>query len=352
MSSRAETSDTTITSAVRNGDSDTLSDRVKSLRLSDPSAAKSRRGGSSGSAWFLCLCFAGATSFLGYREWERTQQPTDVSRSDAASATSPASAAKTSSADAAADTARPGDIVLESKGYIFAKHSTKVSPKVSGVIQDLYVDEGKLIKKDGVIAVLETDEYRFDRDRALAVYNAAKAKLMELEVGNQPEEKEQSIAEKEEAEAQLKQSDLAHKRNQLLRRSASAAAADVEQSEASWRAMAARVKRLENSCILMLRGPRQEKKDVARAEVAQAKADLDRCQWRLDNCTIKSPINGIVLEKKAEQGDMVNAVALQGAFSICEICDPLDLEVEVNIQERDFARIYEGQKCKVRPLLS
>jgi HlyD family secretion protein len=96
-------------------------------------------------------------------------------------------------------------------------------------------------------------------------------------------------------------------------------------------------------------GPRIERIDVARAEVLQAQADLAKAEWRLGNCTIVAPISGTILKKNAEIGNVVNPVAFNGSFSLCEMADLSDLEVDLSIQERnDLVRVYKGQKCKVR----
>jgi multidrug resistance efflux pump len=80
----------------------------------------------------------------------------------------------------------------------------------------------------------------------------------------------------------------------------------------------------------------------------QAEADVVKAKWRLGNCTITAPIRGIVLTKNAEEGNVVNPIAFQGSYSLCEMADLLDMEVDLNIQERDVARVHRGQKCKVR----
>jgi multidrug resistance efflux pump len=95
-------------------------------------------------------------------------------------------------------------------------------------------------------------------------------------------------------------------------------------------------------------GPRIERIEVARAELAQAEAEVLKAEWRLGNCTIRAPISGTILKKNAEEGNIVNPVAFNGSFSLCEMADLSDLEVDLNIQERDIARVQVGQKCRVR----
>ena len=61
------------------------------------------------------------------------------------------------------------------------------------------------------------------------------------------------------------------------------------------------------------------------------------------------PFRGTILTKKAEIGNLVNPLAF-GATSgaICEMADLADLEVELDITERDIAKVIKGMPCRVR----
>ena len=60
------------------------------------------------------------------------------------------------------------------------------------------------------------------------------------------------------------------------------------------------------------------------------------------------PIDGTILKKNAEEGNLVNPIAMNGSFSLCDLADLSDLEVELTIEERDISKVAVGQKCKVR----
>lgn len=341
------------TAAVRPTDS--LSDRVRSLQLdNDLSEARSRRPDW---LWLLIVVLVFGEVGLGYQVWqmrkvqqpaqaEAAQQPSASKTSSTGSGDHAGSAATGKSASTAA--ASSSEIVHEAKGYIIPAHQILVSPKVSGMIEKLFVEEGKRVKKDDVLAQLETIDYRAERDRAAALLALSEQRLLELERGNRPEEIEQAKAERAEAEAQRVQLELTWKRSQQLRKTNIISDAEYEQAESAYLAMDKRVEKLKNALKLMIAGPRQERIDAARAEVGQAKADLAKAQWRLDNCTIRAPITGTILTKKAEEGNIVNPIAFNGSFSIAEMADLSDLEVDLSIQERDIAKIAVGQTCIVR----
>ena len=44
----------------------------------------------------------------------------------------------------------------------------------------------------------------------------------------------------------------------------------------------------------------------------------------------------------------MNPIAMNGSFSLCDLADLSDLEVELTIEERDISKVAVGQKCKVR----
>ncbi len=54
------------------------------------------------------------------------------------------------------------------------------------------------------------------------------------------------------------------------------------------------------------------------------------------------------MKKNAEEGNLVNPIAMNGSFSLCDLADLSDLEVELTIEERDISKVAAGQKCKVR----
>jgi multidrug resistance efflux pump len=255
---------------------------------------------------------------------------------------------------------------LERKGYIIPAHKSLLSPKVSGVILDIDLRdkngsykldsngrriplmEGIRVEKDDILAGLETTDYQADYDRSLATVNLVKQQLLELERGNRPEEIQQAKAELEEMEANRKQLELDYKRSSQLRYSTSLAAKDFELAEGQYFAMERRVDKMRQAYKLMVIGPRVERIEAARATLKQAEADLVKAKWRLDNCTVRSPISGTILNKKAELGDLVNPGFLSGSLNLCEMADLSDIEVDMSIEERDVSKVFAGQKCKVR----
>lgn len=312
----------------------TLSDRVRSLRLPNK-AATERSTGRPWLPWALCVVFGITTLVLAAHTFGKSagESPKAAPGSTPIQSQGPAPAV--------------GEVVLESKGYIIAAHQIQVSPKVGGMVMKLNIEEGMRVKKGQVIAEIERVEYETDRDRIKGLLEAARQRHQELKVGYRPEEVKQAKAELDEAEALRKQMLQDYERNRNLNKQA-LAPKEYEASESAYRTADRRFELKKLAHKLMVDGPRQEKIEAARNDVEQLEADLARAQWRLDNCTVRAPVSGTILTKLAEEGNIVNQLALNLKGSICDMADLADLEVELKVQERDVAKVFKGQKCRVR----
>lgn len=310
-----------------------LRDRVQRLRLPGTNAG-GERSSRAWIPWTLCGIFAFATVALAVRS---------IPRGDDAKTTKPLTPTEA--------TAGSGDVVLESKGYIIPAHQIQVSPKVSGMVIELNIEEGRKVQAGETLAVIEKINYKAALDRAKATVALMKQRRDEMKRGYLPDEIESAKAAWEEAKAQKDQLYLDWKRNVNLKVGNALAARDYELAEASFKAQERRVRKLEIDYKLMVSGGSQyraERLAAAEAELAQAVADLDNAQFNFDNCTVQAPISGTILTKKAEKGNIVNPVAFNVSASLCDMADLSDLEVDMTIQERDVKAVSQGQKCRVR----
>jgi RND family efflux transporter MFP subunit len=87
---------------------------------------------------------------------------------------------------------------------------------------------------------------------------------------------------------------------------------------------------------------------IAEAKVEVARAEVVVAQYHLDCTTVRAPINGIIIAKRAEVGTRLDPKAFQVSASLCDLADLRTMEVEVSIQERDLAKITKGQECVIR----
>ena len=130
---------------------------------------------------------------------------------------------------------------------------------------------------------------------------------------------------------------------------------EFQQAEADYFSAKARATKADAALQILVLGPRPEKISAAQEDCNAAQKDLDaakarllQSQWRVDNCTIRMPITGTVLSKKAELFSLVNPLAFGATSgSLCDIADLANLEVDLEIPEKDIGKIREGQPCRI-----
>jgi HlyD family secretion protein len=238
-----------------------------------------------------------------------------------------------------------GDSLLDSKGYILPVQRILVSPKVSGMIVKLHIREGYHVKKGDVLAELEDVDYKADFLRAQSAVETAKRQLAEAET-SQPKEIGQVEAEIERAKVELSQWKADFDRSRELFSKQATSKMEFEASGTKFRAAEQHLRSMDYALGLM-RISLCQKNSAAHTQLEEAEAELVKVRWRLENCMVRAPSSGTILKKNAEEGNLVNPVAFNDTFSLCELANLSELEVELAIQERQIGKIKPGQRCKV-----
>jgi multidrug resistance efflux pump len=333
------------------GANGTLADRVHQLRLGSDGA--SGRGGISWFPWVLALLLAGTWAFIGI-QWYKARNP-------------PPPGMPVPKAPAAGEVAGSGDIALALKGNLIPATQIAVSPiDVAGRVIELNVEEGKAFKKGDILAKIEDVSYLSSKAEAAAMaanaqskLESARQRLAELDPKSVRKiELDQAESQLNEAIANERQKKFELEQYTSVRTGTSAISTrELTQAQNDLAAATARVEQLRAALAILKEGPRPEKLKSAAADVAAAdkeyeaaNARLVQAQWRLDNCVITAPIDGIVLQKKAELFNLVNPLAFAATSgSLCDIADLADMEVELDVPERDIGKVVPGQKCHIRP---
>jgi len=339
-----------------NGD---LRDRVQKLRLSAGGAKGSRGGGVTWLPWLLCLAMALTWAGVALRTYRNAPKEAD----GGIVAASPSGTAAQSGGSSKPGTPA-GTVQLVVKGYVIPSRQITVSPiDVGGKVIELNVIEGQLYKEGDTLAVLDPASYQAAVAEAKAAVAGAEQRLAAADSRRDAESPESvRKIELRQVSEELKEAKANEQRakrdyDRFAGTSGLAVAGrELQQAEGDYKAAAARVKRLEATLDILVAGPRPERMKALEADVLAAKADvtaakarLTNAEWRLGNCTIKAPITGTVLTKKAELGNLVNPMAFSGGGGVCDMADLSDPEIDLKIAERDISKLKVGQKCKIVP---
>ncbi len=238
-------------------------------------------------------------------------------------------------------------IILTLSGVIVPAKSVNVTSIVPGKIVELSVEEGTRVKKGDVIARIEKTGFRADHEEAKSALALAQSKLKELKNGALPEEISRVRAQLDEAQSQL---DLASKefgRADLLKVKGATTDSIYDARVAAKSKAAAIVDQLTQQLALIKKGPREELISAAEAEVERAQARCEKTRFYLDQTEITAPIDGTILERKANLGEVTRSDYLP--TTLCILADLKHMQAEVDIQERDIQKIRIDQPCNIFP---
>jgi HlyD family secretion protein len=239
-----------------------------------------------------------------------------------------------------------GAVILNATGYIIAAHKIELASKVVGKVASINVEKGDKVKSGQVLVRLEDDEYRARVLESQGQLETLKARLAQAEHGSRPEEIAKAKADVEQARADQENARVTLERARGLVQDKVMAKQTLDDAQARYDGAVSKVASLERAFDLVRLGPRQEEIDALRAQVNQAQGTLNYAQVQIDNTVIRAPIDGTILERNVEKGEFVTTgfVGDKGAKGyVVSIADLHDLEVELDINQNDFAKLSATQ---------
>ena len=241
-------------------------------------------------------------------------------------------------------------VVLNATGYIVAHHRIQVSSKVPGKVAWIGVEKGDKVQKDQVLVRLEDQEFRAQVQQGQGNVANLEARLREMENGSRPEEVAAAKANLEQQDADLENARVNLERIRGLVSSGVFSKQNLDDAVARFDVQKARVESFRRTYELVRIGPRQEQIDAVRGQLEQARGQLAYAQTLLDSTVIRAPVTGTILERAVEAGEFVTTsfVGERGAKGyVVALADLSDLQVELDINQDDFARLGARQRGTV-----
>lgn len=188
-------------------------------------------------------------------------------------------------------------VVVTANGVVQPMDRIEIKSKASGLIEELPVEEGDFVHKGQLIARLDQKDERTALAQAQADLDIARA---ELKQANRTFERRKELFERD-----------------LVSRE------ELDESE-------------QNSA-------------VAQGRLVRAQTVLDRAMERLSESIVRAPIDGIILKKSVEQGQIIasGVTNVSGGTPIVDIADMRSVYVEAGIDEIDIGKVQIEQSATV-----
>ena len=210
---------------------------------------------------------------------------------------------------------------VEATGTVTPRNSPSgipVGAQVNGRLIKLFVDYNSVVTNGQVVALIDPLVYEANYKSAVARLHVSKANVEVGEASVKSREAELALAEK------------TYSRKRQLVDKALAPLAELDNAE---QALATASAGLESAKASL---------KSAVASVEQAEAEVSQAEANLKYCTIVSPVDGIVIDRKVEEGETV--VSSMNAVPVLTIAEDLKtVWVEATIPEADVGNIKVGQ---------
>ena len=200
-------------------------------------------------------------------------------------------------------------VAVTATGAVQSLTEVKVGTEISGIVETVTVNFNSRVTRGQVLAKVNTDKLQAQAQQAKAALESARA-----DVAN--------------AEAAVEETRRTFERSQALFDRTLVSRSDRDAAEAaSKRAEASRLS--------------------AVARVGQAQANLSALETDLQKAYIRSPIDGIVLDRQIDPGQTV-AASFQTPvlFTLSE--DLTRMKLSVNVDEADIGKVQIGQSATFR----
>jgi len=242
--------------------------------------------------WVLWLLLAISVGSIAFLLFKNAPLPNSISRTIEASAASAPAAPATSTSVAPTETPRLNRFTAA--GYVepIPPFPIHISPLVLGRIDEFTITEGQPVKAGQIIAKLNSQEFekRLAELQAALGVNAERLALAESELA----------------------------RSKRLAATGVATGKELEQASAD--------------------------AAVLRAEAVKLQAAIQTVEWQIQQTAVRAPVDGVLFERLANAG---NYIYSDSNREIASIYDPAKLQIWVDVNQRDVARLRVGQPAEV-----
>lgn len=245
------------------------------------------------------------------------------------------------------------DITLRitASGQVEAIGLVNISPKTSGQLVDLRVEQGDKVKQGQIIARMDDRSLQAQHIQAHAKLQQAQAQLAEARAGNRLQEIEQAQARVDAAQAPAKLSQARVKRYRKLAQLGAISQDKLDQYLSEYRSGIANLQEAQRQLSLLKSGKRPEEIAARQAAVTAAQGELKAVQLQLEDTIIRAPFSGVITQKYAIKGAFVtpttSASSTASATSSSIVAIANGVEIVAKVPEIDIAQIQQGQQVEI-----
>lgn len=211
--------------------------------------------------------------------------------------------------------------MVNTSGSISPVVTVDVGSELSGLISQLNVDFNDTVTSGQVIARIDDRTVQSKLRQSEADLASSNASLASLKAALTKAKAEEALAERE------------YKRTKELRAKNLISESELDISETSYQLTRIGIDTAEAAIL------------VGQSKVLQSQSSLEQARLDLDRTYIRSPVDGVVIDRQVDKGQAVSAsLSAPTLFSIAQ--DLVQMQIEADVDEADIGRIQQRQNVR------
>lgn len=219
-----------------------------------------------------------------------------------------------------------------------------IGTAASGVVKEILVHEGSRVQAGQLIVVLSCGPIEAEIQSREAQLRAAQAVLDRVIHGPRSEEITVAEAAVGYSTARAEEAQKTYERTQALREGVTVTTARILETLRDARVSAAQLTEARAKLALLRAGSREEDVRDAEARRNAAAGQLEEVRARLDQCSVRAPVNGVVIDVVSNPGQFMS---LAVPAPLMHLAPDGSLQVRAEVDSRDVQRVCAAQPATV-----
>ena len=231
---------------------------------------------------------------------------------------------------------------LEVSGTVEMEDINHVTARISAPVRQISVRVGQEVRAGQLLARLDVSDYQSEVDRYRAQVEQARAELAVARLGARPQEIASLEASRRQTNAALEQARLDWQRLEDLQKAGAVPPQQVEKSRLEVTRLQEELAKLDQQLDQARQGARPEEIRALEAKIEEAQAGLNRAEQQVAYGQVTSPIDGYILSKDIEPGQM-----LSPGMPMFTIGSREKLVVKAEVPEGNLWALQVGQQARI-----
>jgi multidrug efflux pump subunit AcrA (membrane-fusion protein) len=234
--------------------------------------------------------------------------------------------------------------IVRAEAVLFPKNQAAITPKISAPVRQFAVNRGDPVRAGQVVALLENRDLAAAVAETKAQYEQAQAAYHATTAASLPEEVSKSELDAQAARQAFEAAQKLYQSREQLFKDGALARRLVDEAQVAFVQAKTQYETAQQHLAALKNVSRDAQTRGAAAQVEAAKSHYEAAVAQLGYSEIRSPIDGVVVDRPLYAGEMANA-----GTPLLTVMDTSRVVARANLPEREAAFVKLGDAATLAP---